>query len=600
MVLFYGKPFRRVGRTLQGAADDLIGTDVARSYSRMFGISGGSETASLSKAMAERDISGLKRKGWLANRLTSLHGFIQTAELAETATRLGLFRTFKDEAKKRGLDDYEALLEAAWRARDYLDFDRRGSGMAALAKVTPFLNASLQGLDKATRHMITPLAKQVLGKAQGPEDAAAVALAAKTWARLSAVVVGSISLYALMSQHEDHDEISETTRSTHWMIKFGEKWIAVPKPYEFAIAINLGEAIFDTWAKKDPTAMQRWRDSLYLTVMPPSVIEGNPAIKSYFELKSNTDFFTGAPIVPDQLLGLEPWLQYTARTSAISKQLGYLFNEPPVIIDHLVTGHLGSIGRNAVSLYDLAQPDAPGFAWDDAPISRRFIKDASKGAQSVTKFWDLVGEREGALEGKVKSWKAMAEAGDAASAADYFASLPPIDKAYVAVSALDADARRLHPMIRARGAIQAIGTVRRELASGRLTDEDGNSIKISPAERTAADDILSTLSMAMARNGLKEAGVAGWAQRSEIDETTFYRELEAVSPALSRRLGDAFAEKRVWDFEAVKEAWPELKARALENGSSAFTADLVATVKASGLALDGEKRGRKAKPELVP
>ncbi len=597
--IFYGKPLQRIAKTAQGAFDDLAGTEVARSYSRMYGISGGAETSTMHKLMAERDLSRLAKKGW-ATRLTSPRKMLETTEIAETATRVGLFRTFKDEAKKRGLSDYEAMFEAAWRARDYMDFDRRGSGMAALAKVIPFLNASMQGLDKASRHMIAPLARKVLGQAQGPEDAAAAALAAKSWARLAALVTGSISLYALQAQHEDHDEISETTRSTHWMIKTGEKWTAIPKPFEMAVAINLGEAMYDSWVRKDPAAAGRWLDSLYLTVAPPSLFESNPLIKSYFELRTNTDLFTDAPIVPDQLKGLEPWLQYTARTSAMSKQLGYLLNEPPVIIDHLIVSHLGSLGRGAVSLYDLAQPDAPGFAWDDAPVTRRFIKDASRGSMSGTKFWDLVGEREGVLEGKVKSWKMMAENGDAAGAADYFASLPPVDKAYVAVSSLDADARRLHPMIRARGGIQAIGTVRRELAAGRIVDGDGNPVTIPAAARTAADDILSTLSMAMARNGLKETGVAGWAQRSEIDENTFYRELEAVSPALAQRLGDAFATNKVWSFDAVKQAWPELKARALSDGSSAFTADLVADVKASGLALDGEKRGRKAKPELVP
>jgi hypothetical protein len=598
--VLYGKPFRRVAATLQGATDDIIGSDVAKSYARMFGISGGAETASLSEAMAKRDLAALKRKGWFANRLTSFRGLLETAEIAETATRLGLFRTFKDEAKARGLSDYEATLEASWQARDYLDFDRRGSGMAALSRVIPFLNASLQGLDKASRHMIAPLARKMLGVAAGPEDTAAMALAVKTWARLGVLVAGSVSLYALQSQHEDYDEVSETTKATHWMVKDGEKWVAIPKPFEMAIAINLGEALFDSWAKKDPAAMGRWRDSIFLTVTPPSLIEGNPAIKSYFELKANKDLFTGAPIVPDQLQGLEPWLQYTARTSALSKQLGRIFNEPPVVIDHLITAHLGSWGRNALALYDLAQPDAPGFAWDDAPITRRFIKDASRGAQSVTMFWDMVGQREGTLEGKVKSWKAMMEAGDSAGAADYYATLEPIAKAYVAVSSLPADARRLHPMIRARGAVQAIGTVRREMAMGRLTDDDGNPLQISSAERTAADDVFSSLAMAMARNALKETGVAGWAQRTEIPEDGYYRELEAINPRLAERLGSAFAQNKVWTSDAVNETWPELRDRALADGSDTFAGDLVAQVQAGGLALDGEKRKKKPRPVLHP
>lgn len=598
--VMYGKPLRRVGATLQGATDDIIGSDVAKSYSRMFGISGGAETASLSEVMARRDIDGLKRRGWVANRLSSFRGVLETAEIAETATRVGLFRTFKDEAKKRGLDDYEALLEASWRARDYMDFDRRGSGMAALSRVTPFLNASMQGLDKATRHMIAPLAKKVLGMNVTAEDQLAMSTAVKTWARLGALVVGSVSLYSLMSRHEDHDEISETTRATHWMIKTGDKWTAIPKPFEMAAAVNLGEAIYDMWASKDPRALHRWGDSLYETIIPPSIMEGNPLIKSYFELKSNSDFFTGAPIVPDQLQGMEPFLQYTSRTSALSKQLGRIFNEPPVVIDHLITAHLGSWGRNALSLYDLAQPDAPGFAWDDAPISRRFIKDAARGAQSSTMFWKMAGQREGTLEGKAKSWQAMVEAGDEAGAADYFAKLDKVSKAYVAVSSLDADARRLHPMVRARNAVQAIGMVRREMAAGKLVDHDGDPIVVTPAERTAADDVLSSLSMALARNSLKETGVEGWAQREPISEDGFYRELMAINPGIAERLGDAYANKKVWTAEATNSAWPEVRDRALEEGSAAFVGDLVAEVKAGGLALEGMKRPRKKKPALVP
>lgn len=598
--IYYGRPFHRIGVTMRGAADDIIGSDVAKSYSRLYGISGGAETASLSAVMAKRDIDGLRRRGWVANRLKSLHGIMQTAEISETATRVGLFRTFQEEAKKRGLDNYEALLEASWRARDYIDFDRRGSGMGAVARVIPFLNATIQGTDKMARHMIAPLAKKFLGLAMDAEDIRALPDAWKAWARLSALTVASMSLYALSSRHEDHDEISETTRATHWMIKAGDKWIAVPKPFEMSAMINLGEAVYDMWGQKDPRAMSRWGDSLYEVLVPPNLLESNPLIKSYFELKSNTNFFTGSPIVPDDLKGMEPFLQYTSRSSAISKQLGRIFNEPPVIIDHLITTHLGSWGRNALSLYDLAQPDAPGFAWDDAPISRRFIKDAARGAQSSTMFWKMAGQREGALEGKVKSWQAMVESGDEAGASDYYAKLDKVSKAYVAVSSLDADARRLHPMIRARNAIQAIGMVRREMSAGKLLDHDGEPIHVSPAERTAADDVLSSLSMALARNGLKEAGVEGWAQRQAMSEDGFYRELFAVNPGIAERLGDAYANKKVWTAEATNAVWSEVKDRVLADGSTAFVGDLVAEVKGGGLALAGMKRPRKKRPVLLP
>lgn len=625
--IYYGQPLRRLGRSLQGAGDDLLGSETARIYSRVYGLSGGQETASLSKAMAERDISALRRKGWMAQRLTSVRGLFTVAELAETGTRLGLFRTFADEAKARGLDEMEAALEAAWRARDYLDFDRRGSGIGALARIIPFFNVSLQGTDKFARHMIAPLsgktagelggaaidavplvrhalmpvAKRMLGNRLSVEESRDLGTAVKAWARLAGLITASISLYALQSRHEDQDEISTTTRATHWMIKTGERWVAVPKPFEFGAFVNLGEAAYDAMVRKDPTAGARWVDSLYSTLLPPSVMEGNPAISSYFEIKTNTNFFTGAPIVPEQLQGVEPFLQYTARTSAFSKQMGEAFNISPAIADHLITAHLGSWGRSALSLYDLAQPDAPGFAWDDAPISRRFIKDASKGAQSVTMFWKLVGEREGRLEGKAGSWRALMESGDPAAAADYFAKQDDRAKTYIAMSVMDAKARRLHPLIRARGGIQAIGVIRRDIAANRLTDGRGELIAISPAARTAADDILSTLSMAMSRNALALAGEPGWAQREEIPEDGFYRELEAVSPDLAQRLADGFATSKIWTFDAVREAWPELQKRVLAEGSSALVLDLVGQVEAGGNPIGGGLRiRRKEKPELVP
>ncbi len=598
--VYYGKPLQRIASTLRGGADEVMGRELARSYSRVYGISGGSETASLSKVMAERDIASLRRKGWAAQRLTSFRGVIEAVEISETATRLGLFRTFQAEAKARGLSEHEALFEAAYRARDYLDFDRRGSGMAALARVIPFLNVALQGLDKASRHMIAPVARKVLGQATTVEDGRAAALAAKTWARLAAMATASVSLYALMSRNEDHDEISETTRATHWMVKAGDRWLAIPKPFEFATVINLGEAMFDTMVRKDPSAAGRWLDSLSTTLTPPSLLEGNPAIKTYFELKSNTNFFTDAPIVPDHLRGMEPFLQYTERTSAFSKQLGNIFNVSPAISDHLIVSFGGSWGRNLLSLYDLAQPDAPAAGWDDVPFARRFIKDAAKGAQSTTMFWELAGQQEGKLEGKAVSWRELADAGDAAGAADFYAGLDQVEKAYVAVSTQEANVKRLHPIIRARGAIQAIGAMRREIAAGDVRNAEGDEVKVTSAERGAADDILSDLSMVIARNALREAGVVGWAQRSEIDETGYYRELEALSPALIDRLGSGYAGKKVWSWSAVKSAWPELRGRLLEEGSAATVDDLVADVESQGLAVDGVKAKRREKPELVP
>src|SRR5690606_17770182 len=213
-------------------------------------------------------------------------------------------------------------------------------------------------------------------------------------------------------------------------------------------------------------------------------------------------------------------------------------------------------------------------------------------------FWDMIGEREGRLTGKARSWRTMMEAGNASAAADFYAAQDDQAKAFIAISSMDAEVRRLHPMLRARSAVQAIGVIRRDMAAGRLVDAFGEPIEISAAARTAADDILSSLSMAIARNALVTIGEPGWAQRDIIDEDGFYRELEAVSPELAQRLADAFTTDKVWRFDAVAEAWPDLRLRLLEEGGQAIVKDIVVQVEGEGPALQGMKIKRRERPVL--
>jgi len=260
--IFYGKPIQRAVLSAKGIGDDLFGTRTAQLYSRFSGLSGGQETASLSKLHLASDLASLKHKGWKAQRLTSMRGFFKIAEVGETATRMGLFRSFIDEGMKRGLDQYEALMEASWRARDYIDFDRSGSSTRQIARLVPFWNASMQGLDKFGRHMLVPLVKKVNGQRLTPEDERGLALAVKSWARVGVAMAGAASLTALNLKQEEFDEISTYTRSTHMMFKLGDKWLAAPKPFEVGALMNFAEAMVESFAENDPIAFERWREGL--------------------------------------------------------------------------------------------------------------------------------------------------------------------------------------------------------------------------------------------------------------------------------------------------------------------------------------------------
>ncbi len=598
--VYYDEPFKVLKNIGKGFADEIFNRQAAKEYNSLGGIMGGANAASVREGALKRDLEALRKKGWKGRRVPSLQSIMEFTELSETGVRVGLMRTFKEKAQARGLSGIEAAYEAVWRARDHINFDRRGSQMVALNRLIPFFNASLQGLDKFSRHMVLPYVKKLQGDVLTAADEAALGTAQKAWMKLSGLVLAGMGLHALMSQHSEYEEISDTTRATHWMVKTGDKWIAVPKPYELAVFINMGEAAYDAFAKGDPLAAERYLSNLSTVLMPPSVMEGNPIVKTYFELKSNQDFFTGQQIVPDHLQALESALQYTARTRAFSKQLGEALDISPLVIEKVFSNFAGGWGRNLAALYDYTDETALGQSPDDAPFLRRFVKDASKGSRSVSKFWDLVSPSTGQFERAALSYRALADGGDDVAADEYLNSLDSERRAYVTLAMMPAAARRLHPLERARSAVRAIGALRRELTGPYITNafSQEDMRKISAADRGAADDILADLSMAETRNALIALGVPGWAHQKAIDTRTYHSELKELSPVLAKALADRFATRKVLPLGIVLERWPELRKRVLMDGSGAITVDLEASAEAAGYELGGFKIPRKEKPEV--
>lgn len=603
--IFYGHPFKRLKATYEGTLDEFFSRDAARHYNTMGGIMGGENVASLRDGALSRDLKALEKKGYITSKLANpithplrfAKGMASFTEFSETATRIGLFRTFFDEAKIRGLDDFEASMEAAWLARDHIDFDRRGLQMVALSRVIPFLNASLQGLDKTTRLMIAPLAKKHLGGILTAEEARALPQAKAAWIRLSLLTMAGMGLHALSSLNDDYHEISETTRATHWMVKAGNKWTAIPKPFELAIVLNIAEAAYDGIIKQDPTASERYLDGLFQVLMPPNVMESNPLVRHYFERKSNKDFFTGADIVPDYMRGLEPQLQYTANTSELSKQIGEVLGWSPALTDKMITNFTGGLGRSALSLYDAFSSNKPGQSIDDMAILRRFIKSVSRGSRSIRKFWSLVAPSAGEFEGATRSYQAMLEAGKENEAADYLSSLSEEKRVYLTSRFMDgkaAQAKKLHPLDRARRAVRAISQLRKDLADDMVEGANGRISEIPRSDRGAMVDILESISMEEARNALVLLNQPGWQHRGIMDISSHYRELKALNPEILSVLADRYATAGVVPFETVEQAWPHYRKRLLEDGSAAPMGDFVAMAKHER-ELNGQRIKRKPK-----
>ena len=140
--------------------------------------------------------------------------------------------------------------------------------------------------------------------------------------------------------------------------------------------------------KGDPRARERFQESIKTTIGFPisnamywllyakSKIKGDrnkagenltkalnpeidvPLVKMFYEMMTNYDTFANKAIVPDQYMKLAPELQFNQYVSELAIRMGKMTDLSPAMIDHLITGLFGSLGRDVLSL-KLAQPQSP-------------------------------------------------------------------------------------------------------------------------------------------------------------------------------------------------------------------------------------------------
>lgn len=572
-------PLYSAGR---GLVDELAQTDMARLYTYAGGIMGGANVASLDRARIGRSVHALRRKGYgakvFADPAEGARELLRLTEISETATRLGLFRRYFDTAKAQGLGETEAMLEAAFRATDYIDFGRHGSKTLAARKLVTFLNAALQGTDKTGRVLfgqLAPAARLMRGEALTPGDKADLGQAVGAWAKLGSLAAVSLALWSLNKDDPEYQEINEYLRATHWPIKMFGDWYFIPKPFEMATVFNLAERAAEYQATSDPAWGERFARSMGYTMMPPLEPVG---ISTLYELAFNYDTFRDRPIVPEWQRGLEPWLQFNAYTSQFGRAVGEAINVSPAKVDHLITGWTGSWGRNILSVIDLAVK--PG-AWEaanlaDMPIARRFVKETFRGSQAIGDFWRLVGQQNGRLASKSQSYRTLMDMGGPAEAAEFLAGLEDDEKVFVTLDRhFEAKDKKLHPLYRARQVSEILSGIRKELALETFTDSlDGERLFVPGVEARMAEDAIARIQAAEARNALVVTNAKGWQRLPVIDTERLYGDLEATSPTIFAEMEARVAKARVMPFAGVRAVWPELRDRLLKEGEEAFLGDL--------------------------
>jgi hypothetical protein len=562
----------------RGLMDEVTRNAITREYAGFGGIMGGSQTHTFSqtdrgrlgrKVNAAAPGKGLKRFGSLS----------YITEISETGTRLGVYRLARDRALKQGFTPKEAAMEAAYAARDYMDFGRRGAAMGSLSRIVPFLNAAIQGMDKSLRvlsangNLQKVFAPLVTGKDSTPAERRALAHARRAWIKWGALGLVGYGLSALYQDDAEYQAFNEDIRAKNWPVKVADvpllreamasagitrKWIALPKPFELASLSNVFERSFEALKKDDPTAYDKMIKGLGMLWTPPTDI---PLLKVWGEVNANKTF-DGRPIVPEYKLKYDPELQTNSYTSEVMRRLSEAVGDAtqamaggdrekrktfsPAKAEHAFTGITGTMGRNAIRLSEkIARGDAaPATGLDDEMIAARFVKDPTRASQDSKDFFDRMSDK-GVLSRAADTFTKRYEA-DPADAFDYMRDLTPTQRDYalaekfagtlwpkVPKSTGASSARMFHPMIRAQAAQSVISDLREELRSGKTAKADASGpLNLSREQRRDADDALTYLALAEMRGALQAINAPGYAGKTPISVDAARAELASVDPEL--------------------------------------------------------------------
>ncbi len=306
------------------------------------------------------------------------------SDLTESATKVGEFRA--------ALRSGATPKEAAFRARDLMDFARAGSSVRPANKVVAFLNANIQGKSKILRAI-----------KENPKS-----VSAKLITSMALPTVGVYAWNKKQATPEQAQTIKEAPdwlKSTFWLVAIpGTKQVArIPKPFDISAAANGTERFLDYALENDKEAFDDFLGQTIKDQSVPTMISG---ILPIIEGMSNYSFFRESPIIPLREKGLQRQDQFDVRTSelakAISQPTGKILGEEsnlasPRVIDYILKSSTGGLGSSALNISDwlldksgvVDKPEKPAGGVTQLPVLKGFLVNESSTVKSLGEVYDL-------------------------------------------------------------------------------------------------------------------------------------------------------------------------------------------------------------------
>ncbi|MFA5232068.1 MAG: LPD38 domain-containing protein [Candidatus Paceibacterota bacterium] len=282
------------------------------------------------------------------------------AEAIELAPRLGVY----SKSIKKGA----SVLEAAYEARNAtIDFAKSGQEMRIINMWVPFVNARWQALLNTAR-----IFKERPIRSAAKAGALIVAPGVTTY------------LWNTMNYPDLYDDIPQWVKDTYFTVIVGEdvdedgnrvpKVVQIPKGDVGQIFYNPIEYALDFVRKGEPQNFAKlgleWMSQLApipftrdgeLSV--EQVLSGGlpPVLRTPIELATNESFFSGFPIVPENMEKVAPTEQYNEKTPALAVTIGRALGVSPMKLAYGVSGLLGGFGKEAIDPAKILEMTAQRF-----------------------------------------------------------------------------------------------------------------------------------------------------------------------------------------------------------------------------------------------
>jgi len=265
-------------------------------------------------------------------------GYHNLAKASEITGRLAEFEKAYRAGIARGLSEYDAGLQAAYQARDLLDYSVSGTVVRQINKVIIFTNAAVQGLARTIRAAKTNPARF-----------------AARWGMY--VAFPSIVFYSLiraLDQEEEWEQLPAWQKDFFWNIKIGpDLWLRIPKPWELGVAASGVERLLNQRIGGNDDAFDGYGESLKQAMIP--LDDGMMAgpFRAIIEDAANYNLFMDRPIVSPWEDGLDLELREgTERASRIGRIIGEAVGKDARDIDHYLRSLFGGTGRLAMDASD--------------------------------------------------------------------------------------------------------------------------------------------------------------------------------------------------------------------------------------------------------